>query len=75
MALATVVMLDADAHGFSAWASTRPTSVPSLRAVTATEDSPAPGICVGCHTPIERERLRAIPGVTRCGGCTRQSPV
>ena len=30
--------------------------------------------CVICHAAIERERLRAIPNVERCGGCTRCSP-
>jgi RNA polymerase-binding transcription factor DksA len=30
--------------------------------------------CVVCHAAIERERLRAIPDVERCGGCTRHAP-
>lgn len=29
------------------------------------------GDCVTCHGAIETERLRAIPEVDRCGGCTR----
>ena len=29
------------------------------------------GACVTCHGAIETERLRAIPEVDRCGGCTR----
>ena len=29
------------------------------------------GDCVACHAAIETERLRAIPEVDRCGGCTR----
>lgn len=28
------------------------------------------GDCVKCHAAIETERLRAIPEVDRCGGCT-----
>jgi hypothetical protein len=28
------------------------------------------GDCVVCHGAIETERLRAIPDVARCGGCT-----
>ena len=28
------------------------------------------GDCVTCHGAIETERLRAMPEVDRCGGCT-----
>lgn len=28
------------------------------------------GYCVVCHAPIENERLRAMPEVERCSGCT-----
>ena len=28
------------------------------------------GYCTICHTPIENERLRAMPQTDRCSGCT-----
>ena len=30
------------------------------------------GDCVVCHAPIETERLRAIPEVDRCSGCSHR---